>query len=154
MSGIINSVGSKSGVIGLFGENRPRFSVKNFDHAGSGSVITYQSNTDVFYNIGGGLNLANGRFTPPVNGLYLLIFGIISNAANTRTEFGFQLIRDASTTDIGSGDATTPSGHNYTHAAAVVQRDLLTTDYVHVKQHSGTILSNHPGCWYHGYLLQ
>ena len=153
MSGIINSVGSKSGVIGLFGQNRPRFSVKNFDHAGSGSVITYQSNTDVFYNIGGGLNLANGRFTPPVNGLYLLIFGVISNAASTRTEFGMRLIRNASTTDIGSGDANPGTG-NYGHAAAIAQRDLLTTDYVHVKQHSGTILSNHPGCWYHGYLLQ
>lgn len=77
MSGLINSVGSKSGIIELYGSNRPSFLVFwNTASAGAQDPVLFNDvSTGRAHNNGGHYSTSTGKFTAPVRGTYLFSIG-------------------------------------------------------------------------------
>ena len=77
MSGIINSVGAKSGIINLYGSNRPSFMVwynTNYP-AASDPVLFNDTSTGRAHNNGGHYSTSTGKFTAPITATYQFSFG-------------------------------------------------------------------------------
>jgi len=101
MSGIINTLGSKSGVIGVTGTNNPCFSAIRTSAFDPGSTSTfYNTYCDVeHFDSHGAYNTSNGTWTCPVTGTYQIdavVAWSTSIAANA--EFYCQLLHEAAHT--------------------------------------------------------
>jgi len=122
MTGIVNSTGARSGVIGTT-VGTPSVSVNigasaflvggdqtSWANISAGTIMDWGVAGDDHFNIGSDFNTSGGddnRYVTPGAGLYMFGYAIFTGNADTDNGFAFYI--DGNVLDLGSGDSFTRS---------------------------------------------